>query len=914
VALELAGWVGGTVATLLETLWDAGSALAGTPRAKDWAAGLRERAGGRLPLPENHDLVRGIRTAHLAAIDKIARRHEGLLEDLPPQEVGREEGRFAEALRAWLDQRLKLLHAGGIDFAAVAEADVRQVLDEMVHPSAIEGYAEAAAQNRQVAEARALAEIAAALGTGAAAVPPWFRRLFLGEAGAPGWYEIFALFVNEKIKTDERFRAIFLAAELVDIKRLIAALDRRIAQALLRGVVRLDRIEAKVDAVKDDTTLIIAMVQELTAKIGATDAERAALAAEVERLRGAEALTAQAIAGFLRALGEQEVAPGDYPGFLPRLAERYRALREEAERRTQLPAALEAERARAREAIEAGDLEGADAILRRIAARIAAHRREQQEAWQQSCREEAALTTERAAIATTRLRYREAAALHAEAAALLAFDAAASWAALMEAAKALYDHGSEFGDNDALREAIATYGSALALAPRDRVPLDWARTQNYRGNALATLGDRESGTELLEEAVAAYRAALEERTRDRVPLDCAMTQNNLGNALLMLGERESGTELLEAAVAAYRAALEEKIRDRVPLQWAMTQNNLGAALRALGERESGTARLEEAVAAYRAALEERSRDRVPLDWAMTQNNLGTALQTLGERESGTARLEDAVAAYRAALEEWTRDRVPLDWAMTQNNLGAALQTLGERESGTARLEEAVAAYRAALEERTRDRVPLNWAMTQNNLGNALATLGARESGTELLEEAVAAHRAALEEWTRDRVPFDWARTQNNLGTALLMLGERESGTARLEEAVAAYRAALEEMTRDRVPLDWAMTQNNLGNALATLGERESGTARLEEAVAATLAALEERTRDRVPFLWAQTMENLALAEESWGDKARDAARWRTALRHVELALEAYLAAGAEYYIAKATRLRDRLNAKLAGAP
>src|SRR6185437_13965070 len=149
-------------------------------------------------------------------------------------------------------------------------------------------------------------------------------------------------------------------------------------------------------------------------------------------------------------------------------------------------------------------------------------------------------------------------------------------------------------------------------------------------------------------------------------------QNDLGNALQTLGGRESGTARLEEAVAAYRAALEERTRERVPLDWAMTQTNLGAALQTLGGRESGTARLEEAVVAYREALEEWTRERVPLDWATTQNNLGNALQTLGERESGTARLEEAVAAYRAALTERTRERVPLDWATTQNNLGIAL--------------------------------------------------------------------------------------------------------------------------------------------------------------------------------------------------------------------------------------------------
>lgn len=68
----------------------------------------------------------------------------------------------------------------------------------------------------------------------------------------------------------------------------------------------------------------------------------------------------------------------------------------------------------------------------------------------------------------------------------------------------------------------------------------------------------------------------------------------MGIALASLGERESGTACWEQAVAAHRAALQEYTRDRVPLDWAQTQNNLGNALSSLGERESGTARLEQA--------------------------------------------------------------------------------------------------------------------------------------------------------------------------------------------------------------------------------------------------------------------------------------------------------------------------------
>jgi hypothetical protein len=62
-----------------------------------------------------------------------------------------------------------------------------------------------------------------------------------------------------------------------------------------------------------------------------------------------------------------------------------------------------------------------------------------------------------------------------------------------------------------------------------------------------------------------YRDALKERTRERVPLDWATTQNNLGAALATLGERDNGTARLEEAVAAYRDALKDKdARARAP--------------------------------------------------------------------------------------------------------------------------------------------------------------------------------------------------------------------------------------------------------------------------------------------------------------------------------------------------------------
>jgi tetratricopeptide (TPR) repeat protein len=454
----------------------------------------------------------------------------------------------------------------------------------------------------------------------------------------------------------------------------------------------------------------------------------------------------------LDKLGHAEVAPEQIPMSLEAAADRLLELEDRLARPSNDRPETQAARAKSRALIDAGELDAAEAVLREARAGLRALR-------EQTAREEAALLTDEAGVAATRLAFREAADFLGQAAALLDFDPPHRWRMVLMRGDRLYDLGNEFGDNGALREAASVYRGALALAPRERVPLDWAATQNNLGNALFRLGEQGDDA-VLREAVAAYRAALEELTRDRVPLLWATTQTNLGNALRTLGERGDEAALRDA-VAAYRAALKERTRERVPLDWAITQNNLGNALATiaiLGGRRDDAA-LREAVAAYRAALEELTRDRVPLLWATTQNNLGNALATLGERGDKAA-LRDAVAAYRAALKERTRARVPLAWAMTQNNLGNALATLGELGDDAA-LRDAVAAYRAALEERTRERVPLDWAFTQENLALALRTQAQRTRDCALIAEGLTAIGGAIDEYGKRDAPHYLARAQRN---------------------------------------------------------------------------------------------------------------------------------------------------------
>ena len=336
----------------------------------------------------------------------------------------------------------------------------------------------------------------------------------------------------------------------------------------------------------------------------------------IDTLQANLGVNERALTAFFITLGENEVPLEQLKKKLLEIAGHYKELLAQAKPNPDDEPAVAKIKIAAREALEAGQLARADDLLEQL-------EKLQDSALETRQLERASTSARRGQLAMTQLRYWDAAQHFADAAKHVPEERTdVRLGYLDQEADALLTEGDERGDNGALAASIERYRILLTLQPRERVPLDWAMTENNLGNALKILGERESGTQRLEEAVAAYRAALQEQTHKRLPLEWAGTQNNLGNALLALGQRESGTQRLEEAVAAYRAALEERTRERVPLQWAMTQDNLGVALWRLGERESGTARLEEAVTAFRAALEEYTRERVPLQWAMTQSNLG----------------------------------------------------------------------------------------------------------------------------------------------------------------------------------------------------------------------------------------------------------------------------------------------------
>ena len=153
----------------------------------------------------------------------------------------------------------------------------------------------------------------------------------------------------------------------------------------------------------------------------------------------------------LEKLGAADVAVDEIPKRLIAAADELLALRQDLQRLRNDRPELAAIRGHALALIDAGDLDAARAALNRGREAARALRDE-------TSRNEAEFIADEARIDHLQLAYRNAAQKYAEAASLVApFDRYAEWQYILTLARELYDHGNEFGDNEALMEAISVY-------------------------------------------------------------------------------------------------------------------------------------------------------------------------------------------------------------------------------------------------------------------------------------------------------------------------------------------------------------------------------------------------------------------------------------------------------------------------
>ena len=409
-------------------------------------------------------------------------------------------------------------------------------------------------------------------------LPEHLRRLFSEPApnGRAPWQDIFRLYLTEAIKTNPRFERIFLASNVAEIAGRTITIQAVIIE-LEKGLAGL---QTQLGMVATDVKQILEIQAAQVDQINRVEARLLSLFNEsplAAKARKAN-VDAKAFVLLARKINLEVDDESQALNELNRAVEELLNIKATADCGESLDTLVNKAMKKIAEQSLRGEFDSAAAE-----AATAFADWERREAEQRAAQRQSGLTLINANIQQHLLRRDSvsAAGWIERRVSLERGGKSADASSLLLETEIWYDRGRDRGLNLDLAVAIALSRRAFTISTTD----DKGAALIWLGNALSTLGERESGTQRLDEAAEAYREALQERTRERVPLQWAMTQNNLGNALSTLGERESGTQRLDEAVEAYRDALKEYSRERVPHQWELTQKNLGLAQEALTRKQ-----------------------------------------------------------------------------------------------------------------------------------------------------------------------------------------------------------------------------------------------------------------------------------------------------------------------------------------
>jgi tetratricopeptide (TPR) repeat protein len=212
----------------------------------------------------------------------------------------------------------------------------------------------------------------------------------------------------------------------------------------------------------------------------------------ISRLEKDLELNERQVRAALEAAGETEVAPEQIAAKLVEIANEYKKLLVQVQTKPGEDPRVAELKGQVNQALRDADLDRAKMLLHQV-------KKVQTESADRLALDIAATAAQLGGIALAQLRYREAADLFAEAAGRVPpghDDVRGEYR--YSQARALYRQGDEKGDNAALVRVIVLLRDLLETRPRERAPLDWAKTQAGLGSALRVLGEREGSPEKVD--------------------------------------------------------------------------------------------------------------------------------------------------------------------------------------------------------------------------------------------------------------------------------------------------------------------------------------------------------------------------------------------------------------------------------
>lgn len=397
------------------------------------------------------------------------------------------------------------------------------------------------------------------------------------------------------------------------------------------------------------------------------------------------------------------------------------------------------------------DMRAADQALAQAQARYDEAERQRADALERTRANRAALSVQRANIAETEYRSRDAANYYLAAAKdTPASDPQTAARRYALAGGALFAHGDNFFVNDSLRESIRI-NEAEALPRFDKViATDDDQKKIITGSkaivlaaiadAQTKLGSRMSGiegTRMMVEARRIYAQALKSIEIDDFPALAMDILDRRASRDIEFGRRmvkDRGRDHFSGAVSTRRVVLKiQSAHDAYKEELGRARNNLAFALVEWSRRtdgEEGDRQIDEAIDLLQQALEVLEKQPNESNKMIGRANLAQALGLRAARKQGADAQADVDRAHEmfvALDKDLDKDKEPRLWSTVKRFEAEFLRIVGEKAADP---QESFAAFKASFETYqkslvfiSRETAPNDWAMVCAEMGyTAVAVL------------------------------------------------------------------------------------------------------------------------------------------------------------------------------------------------
>ncbi|MGD1003939.1 MAG: hypothetical protein ABR887_00775 [Methanoregulaceae archaeon] len=343
-------------------------------------------------------------------------------------------------------------------------------------------------------------------------------------------------------------------------------------------------------------------------------------------------------------------------------------------------------------------------------------------------------------------------------------------------------------------KAIDNYYQILNEIPQQRLPYQYAKTQQFLGEDYQELNNYNADEQHLNLAIQYLHESLAVFTIDKYPNEFGTSNEYLGLIYLEMADIRNAKDNLQNSINAFNSTL--LVCNESTVAYARTKAYLSIAYRKLSKIENYDQNYNNAITNYNDSLKVVNSHNDPYDYALIKVNCAPLLDTP----------EEQIEAYSESLNVFTIENNRYEYAIAQAGLGNSYNRLIPRNESN--LQNAIDSYNNALQIYTEQKFPFTYAEIQNNLGLAYIYLGTiRDPGVNF-EKANSSFSNALHIRTPDTYPLKYAGTEENIAIMYAALGDVKNNETTRQLAEDAFSKAFHIFTPDRYPAENQQLQSN----------------------------------------------------------------------------------------------------------